>query len=149
MLLPDVPRDSNDTYINARFARSLKPTTVDNMYSRWTTMIKDTLGTNKLPRIRGKVNVAVVDIRDDDIGLNHYAVAAIYQALGLKTVDNITNIRDFSITYCTFEQCERPPHEPLLLVMVSPDLNLDLREKAKDPDIIRYCLRSMWRNWEQ
>lgn len=142
VVFPDVARDVDDRLLDIHYARSMKPTTVDTMYSRWLNMVGNTLGRGKLQPVKGVVDVAVVDVRDDDSNyLNHYAVAAVYKALALKAVEKSTNIRSFYLRHTTFQACGLESAYPMIVALISDDDEMDMTKYMTD-EVVKSVLEA-------
>lgn len=142
VVFPDVARDVEDRLLDVHYARSMKPTTVDTIYSRWLNMVGNTLGRGKLEPVKGIVDVAVVDVRDDDSDyLNHYAVAAIYKALALKAIEKSTNVRSFHLRHTTFQACDLEPAYPMIMALISSDPELDITKYMSD-EVVKHVLNA-------
>lgn len=116
VLVPHPPVSVDDAFIARMYSKSLKPTTVENMYSRWintcSNLTANTVRSRHEP-IESDCKVLFVSINDDNLP-NHYAIAAAIQLLGVHVIPNLKHVKHIEVSreQFLFED------EPQLLILI-------------------------------
>lgn len=118
---PDVPIDPDDKFLAYTYQRSLKETTIKNMYSRWLNATGPVLKSKKFDLVDVPCHVYTFSFITPGEHHHNGAVALSARALNLvKTaLTDLDVVLDFYQTYILAEQSQEPVN--FLLQAIVPD----------------------------
>lgn len=119
ILVPHPPLDVDDRFIARMYSKAMKPTTIDNMYSRWigsTTNLMSSTIRAPFPAIDYDCKALLIAINSDDHIPNHYAIAAALQAMSIKVFSEMKYLKHLEIGAEPFLYED----EPQILMLIQP-----------------------------
>lgn len=90
--LPKPPKDEKDIFLATFYASSFKPTTYNNMYSKWLNAVRQRLNKYKGDMLDTKCQILIINFDTNDEQLTPYALTTSIQCITRSIVSDERNM---------------------------------------------------------